>query len=177
MGTGVPIINEVDGVIGGVPGGTDTSPGGAITTASSPGSPQQLLQQRWRPPSLLDFHTQLNSNPLQASRNLDAAVQRAFMNTYTLESMIASTQFGSATITGKTLAIPTGLTTIKQCTGSIDNGATAHNFWVSVVKSQTPGAIDIYVWKPTAAGDNTPIAATTAVLVRWSATGTLSVGS
>jgi hypothetical protein len=143
------------------------------STAAQPGSPQKLLQTRWRPPSLLDFHTQILQNPEQASRDLDTSIQRAYANDSQLESMIACTQFGQTTVTGSSLSIPTGLTSVSQVTATIDQGATAHNFTISASPSQQPGCIDIYVWKPTAAGNNTPIACTTPVIVRWSVRGSL----
>jgi hypothetical protein len=123
---------------------------------------------------MLDFHTQLQRNPTQASRALDFNIQQAYKNDSQLENMIACTQFGQTVVTGSQLSIPTGLLTVTAVTATIDNGATAHNFWVSAVISQQPGCIDIYVWKPTAAGNTTPIACTSAVTVRWSVRGTLS---
>jgi hypothetical protein len=177
MGVNVPDLtgNEDPGQRAGVTGSPSvpaTSP--VAVTSASPSSPQRALQTRWRPPSLLDFHTQIARNPQQASRDLDVAMQRAYMNTSQLENMIACTQLGQTVITGSQKSIPTGLTTVSQVTVSIDNGATAHNFWVSGVISQQPGCIDIYVWQPTAAGNNTPVACTSAVTVRWSVRGTLS---
>lgn len=81
-------------------------------------------------------------------------------------------QSGSLSVTGSKTGIPTGLSTVQQAVASIDNGATAHNFWVSCNPSTaTTGAIDVYVWMPTNSTTNTPIAATSAVTVRWWATG------
>lgn len=167
------------GITGGVPGGTTTVPGGLPSVAGSPaaaaqpGSPSRTLQTRWRPDPFTNFHQRLDRDPAGASRDLDTAIQRTYSGLANLESQIACTQVGSASITGSKKAIPTGLASVSNCSGSIDNGTTAHNFWLSVTPSQTPGAIDVAVWMPTAAGDNTPIAATTAVTVRWLARGSL----
>lgn len=166
------LTGDTGGFKSGVAGGAAT-PTTSTTTAANPNAPQKLLQQRWRPPSFLDFHMKMQTQPAQVSRDLDASIQRAFQNDSTLESMIASTQFGQTKVTGKSLAIPTGLTTVRQAVGTIDNGSTAHNFWVTCTLSQTPGCIDIYIFQPTAAGNTTPIPATTAVTVRWAATGSL----
>jgi len=178
MGVNVPDLtgNGPDaGSRGGVTGSKAiTGSTSVATTASVPGSPQKVLQTRWRPPSLVDFHQQIARNPAQASRELDNAIQRAFTNDSQLENMIACTQFGQTVVTGKSLSIPTGLLTVMQVTVSIDMGATAHNFTASGVISQQPGCIDIYVWQPTAAGNTTPIACTTTVTVRWSVRGSLS---
>lgn len=160
---------------GGVSGGkagTATSP--ASVSAAQPNSPVKQLQTRWRPESFVDFHRMLTRAPEQASRTLDQAIRIAYNNDSQLENMVASTQFGSSVVTGKSLSIPTGLSAVSQVTAVIDNGATAHNFWPSATISQQPGCIDIYVWMPTAAGNTTPIAATSAVIVRWSVRGTLS---
>lgn len=79
---------------------------------------------------------------------------------------------GRTSVTGSKLGIVTGLTTVTNCGASIDNGATATNFTVTArVSSSVLGGIDVYVWMPTAAGDTTPIAATSAVTVAWWAAG------
>lgn len=184
MAVNVPDLTggEEDGSRGGVTGSPATGgiPSGpappAAVSAAQPNSPAKSLQTRWRPESFLNVHALL-SNPAtapQASRTLDRAIQQAYQNDSQLENMIACTQFGKSVVTGKLLSIPTGLLTVAQVTAVIDNGATAHNFWVSATTSQQPGCIDIYVWMPTAAGNNTPIAATAAVTVRWSVRGALS---
>jgi len=157
----------------GVPGGTQTAVSQAAMGAS-PLSPAKAVQQIWQPRSFMDFHSRLDSDPADASRDLHQAISTVYQSISTLQSMIASTQSGKATVTGSAVGIPTGLQSVKNATATIDNGSTAHNLWVSVVVSKTPGAIDIYVWKPTAAGNNTPIANTTAIAVRWTASGGLS---
>lgn len=178
MGVGVPDITGGEGDDGGsksgIPGGPTTPTAPVAVQSAQPGSPQKALQTRWRPESLLDFHRHLATNPTHASRTLDFAIQRAFQNDSQLENMIAATQVGQAVVTGSSLSISTGLASVSQVTASVDQGATAHNFWVSATPSQQPGCIDLYVWMPTNAGDNTPIACTTAVTVRWIARGSLT---
>lgn len=107
-------------------------------------------------PRLFDAHASLNSTAVKAP---------AFAAGF-------ATVSGNLSVTGSKTGIATGLTTVTNATASINNGATATNFWVTCRPSPTvTGGIDIYVWKPTAAGDNTPIAATTAVTVHWTASG------
>lgn len=183
MAVNVPDLTGGDdgGSRGGVSGGPPTSgvPTGpappAAVAAAQPNSPAKALQTRWRPESFLNIHTLL-TNPAtapQAARSLDRAIQQAYQNDSQLENMAACTQFGKTVVTGSQKGIPTGLSTVSQVTVSVDNGATAHNFWVSGVISQQPGCIDIYCWQPTAAGNNTPIATTGALTIRWSVRGTL----
>lgn len=173
MGVSQPdLTGDGTGTKGGVPGGTATV---TQTTAAvtSPNAPQKQVQTTWRPESFVDFHHRLRTNPDQLSRALDQAIRQAHNGLAMLNSMIACRQSGSAKVTGSVKNIPTGLSSVRQVQASIDNGATAHNFWVSAVISQTPGAVDLYVWQPTAANNTTPIAATTAVTVRWIADGSL----
>lgn len=163
------------GLRGGVTGSPPVKPTTSVAVAATASTaPAKLLQTRWRPESLLDFHRQLASNPEQAARSLDKAVQQAYQNDSTLESMIACTQYGKTVVTGSQTSIATGLLTVTAVTAVIDNGAVAHNFWVSAVISKQPGCIDLYIWMPTNAATNTPIACTSAVTVRWSVRGTLS---
>lgn len=82
---------------------------------------------------------------------------------------------GTATFTGSKLGISTGLATVTNAVGSINSGATPHNFWVSALPSKTvTGGIDLYVYMPTSNADNTPILATSSTTVNWWATGTES---
>lgn len=180
MSVGKPDLTGTDsnvrsGVTGGpgLVGGTVSPTAPPAVINANPLSAQKALQTRWRPPSFLDLHRQLQSSPAQVSRDLDTAIQRSYEGMTLLESMIASTQQGQTTVTGSLTGIPTGLTTVTQVSGSIDLGSTAHNFWLTITLSPSPGAVDVYVWQPTAAGNTTPIACTTAVTVRWTATGTL----
>lgn len=82
-------------------------------------------------------------------------------------------QSGTVTVTGSKLGIATGLTTVTRVVASLDaaNG-TPTNFTVAAQPSQgTKGAVDIYVFMPTSASVTTAIAATTAAVVHWWATG------
>lgn len=180
MGTNVPDLsgggagNPNIGNKGGVPNGPVAPNQPIAVTAAQPGSPQKLLQTRWRPASFVDFHQQMLISPSQASKALDNAIQRAYQNSAKLESMVAATQFGQATVTGNAKSISTGLASISQVTASIDNGSTPHNFTISAVVSQQPGCVDLYVFQPTSTTNNTPVAGTTAVVVRWSARGSVT---
>ena len=134
--------------------------------------------QRWYPPS---FATAKTVDPV----DIDVALLTAFQNIYGLEQAAVAGAVngmamasGSATVTGVQKGIATGLLTVANVVVSIDNGATAFNEWVSASPSiPVKGAVDIYVWAPTAAGNVTPIASTTPRLVRWIATGTLPVNA
>ena len=158
----------------GIPGGAVTPATPVAVISAQPLSPQKSIQTRWRPESFLDFHRKMEISPIQVSRALDTAIQRAYQNDTQLENMIAATQVGQATVTGSALSVSTGLASVSQVTASIDNGATAHNFWVNASISAQPGCVDLRVWQPTAAGNNTPIACTTPVIVRWIARGSLT---
>lgn len=126
---------------------------------------------RWRPASFLNFHKQLVINPEAASRELDQTLQLADQKAQGIERQISAFKFGSQSVTGSLKGVVTGLKSVAQVVVSIDNGSTALNEWATATLSATSGAIDIYVWKPTAAGDTTPIASTTARTVRWFAQG------
>ena len=78
---------------------------------------------------------------------------------------------GHNSVTGNLNAVATGLSVVSDVIGSIDNGSTALNYWLSIRPSGTAGAIDIFTWMPTAIAVTTPIAATGAVTVRWIAYG------
>ena len=70
------------------------------------------------------------------------------------------------------LELATGLTTVVQAVACLKDNPSLTGGWVSVADSATTGNILLKVWKPTAAADCTPIAATVAVNVRWIAIGT-----
>lgn len=110
-------------------------------------------------PRLYDAHASLDGVAIKAP---------AFGSGFCVDS-------GSTTVTGSKLAIQTRLTTVEQVVASIDNGATATNTTVTAtVTPANKSQIDLYTWMPTAAGDTTPIASTTPVVVRWWASGTQS---
>ena len=80
---------------------------------------------------------------------------------------------GSLTVTGSATGISSGLSQVTQVVASIDNGSTPTNFWAtSRINPTDSSTFDVFVWKPTAAGNTTPIAATTPVVIRWWVTGT-----
>ncbi len=83
---------------------------------------------------------------------------------------------GQATVTGSQLGITTGLALVTQVIASISNGTTPTNS--TVTARVTPGnttQIDLFVWSPTSAVDNTPIASVVPTLIHYWATGTSSV--
>jgi len=83
-----------------------------------------------------------------------------------------ATNSGNEIVTGSKLGVPTGLSTVNHVATSVSTGSTPNAYTTSAGPSATvAGAIDIFVFQPTAAGDTTPIAATAAVLIHWIATG------
>jgi hypothetical protein len=76
---------------------------------------------------------------------------------------------GVAAVTGS-LAVTTGLTSIVAATATLNEDAALTGTVVSATFSA--GTLTIKVWKPTASGDCTPIAATAAKSVCWTAVGT-----
>lgn len=107
-------------------------------------------------PRIYDAHASLNATAVKAP---------TFGGTF-------ATAAGEVSVTGTKTGLATGLSNVTTAVASINNGAAATNFWVTCRPSPTiAGAIDIFVWQPTANNDNTPIAATTAVTVHWSVTG------
>ena len=138
-------------------------------------TPATTAIRRWRPDP---FDT-----PQDLDRAaLDLAIKTAYDSIYGLENsspqlpdaLIGSSQSaGALAVTGSAKSVATGLKTVSNVVVSIDNGAVATNLWVTATPSATVmGAIDIFVWKPTASNNNTPIAATSAVNIRWHAWGT-----
>lgn len=147
------------------------------------------LPVRWRPPSFL----KPDSKDADTWANIDLAHRNAYDQIYTVQDTLnlqantstgtVTTQAvlgtgngtrmasGSASVTGSKSGIATGLTTVTQVVATIDNGAVGLNEWVSTSLG-TPGTINIAVWKPTANNNVTPIASTTARVVRWIAIGT-----
>ena len=79
---------------------------------------------------------------------------------------------GQATVTGKQLGISTGLTAVQHVVASIASSTATNISVTAVVTPSNPATIDLYCWQPTSASVNTPIAATTAVTVKWVVTGT-----
>jgi|SRR5579859_5891454 len=134
------------------------------------------LQGGWVPTDFTNIHTRLLSKApgeaQQAAQDLHEAMRLITASVYTVQQNLNGIQGGGLFITGSKLGLATGLALVSSATVSIDNAAVATNKWVTVQFGSVPGTINIFVWQPTAAGDNTPIAATTQVAVRWIAIGT-----
>ena len=83
-----------------------------------------------------------------------------------------ATNSGLNGVTGN-LTIPTGLSKVVSVVASLEAGSGVPlNFWITAGVNKTlPSSIDIFVWKPTSAADNTPIPATSQVTVHWYVTG------
>lgn len=134
------------------------------------------LTKRWRPGPFEGIPGDLDR------AQLDVALKAIFDHSYGLEQQATltppslnglSVSTGSVVVKGSVKAVASGLKSLSNVIVSIDNGSLATNLTVTATKSaHTPGAFDIYVWKPTAANDTTPIAATVPVTVRWHAWGT-----
>lgn len=78
---------------------------------------------------------------------------------------------GTTTVTGSVLGIVTGLSSVARVIASIESGD-AINEWVTARETpDTDGSIDLFSWKPTASGDNTPIPSTTPREIAWIAFG------
>lgn len=78
---------------------------------------------------------------------------------------------GETSVTG-TADVTTGLATVVAVVASLGEDAALTGLWVTAAIGGTAGHIDLKVWKPTAAADCTPIAATVAKKVDWIAIGT-----
>jgi len=78
---------------------------------------------------------------------------------------------GKTPVTG-TADVATGLAAVVQSVAVLEDDISLDGMWVSVADSVTAGNVILKVWKPTAAADCTPIAATVAKSVRWIAIGT-----
>ena len=114
------------------------------------------VHNKWMPPNFSHI-----------DRGLDDAIQKAFINTYTVENLVAGTQSGTTVVTGSLMFVPTGLSLVNQVTASVNNGTTAHNYTVTALVSARKGCIDLYVWQPASSGNNTPIPATSPANVQW----------
>ena len=100
--------------------------------------------------------------------NLDLAIQTMYNLVYTAAN--TPTKFGSSQVTGSLSSVATGLSAVAQVVATVQS-STAINEWATVTLN-ADGTFNIFVWKPTAAGDTTPIASTTARTVLWAAQGT-----
>ena len=136
-----------------------------------------MSQQRWRPPVL---------NRLKDQALRDEA-DRGFQRIFTLHEGLESTAVqavsqgggfrlsrGSTTVLGSKTGIPTGLSSVTHVVATIDSNGTAFNEYLTARPTPSiPGAIDIFIWAPTAVNDVTPIPSTTSWLVNWTAPGTV----
>jgi hypothetical protein len=80
---------------------------------------------------------------------------------------------GVADVTG-VLEVNTGLTTVTSAEATLNDYAALTGTEVTVTipdQTTSPGVIFLYVWKPTASGDVTPIASVTETAVSWAAQG------
>ena len=141
------------------------------------------------PPSFADFSEQQKTDPKGSSQRLNQALQQAYQQLYALNDreladiktlttqtnalslLLVRAVSGSTLVTGSALAVLTGLKTVSNVIVSLDNSAVATNVYLSARPAGAPGTIDIFVWKPTANNDVTPIAGTVAIRVRWIAIG------
>ena len=129
---------------------------------------------KYRPPSFLRIEEG------RFKQEVDKAVSNIYnahgqLDGQAIKAPVAGAGFavatGSETVTGAKTMIATGLATVNHVILGLD-GATATNQWVTARVNPTNSAyIDIYVWMPTAAGDNTPIVSTIPTVVKWWATG------
>lgn len=116
--------------------------------------------------------------------DIDLAMKTIFDSTYGLKatavtavSALQGSKMSSGAITvpagGSMKAIASGLGTLSNIIASIDNGSTPTNMTVSATPNTvTPGTFDLFVFQPTSSSVNTPVLATTPVLIRWHAWGT-----
>jgi len=81
---------------------------------------------------------------------------------------------GTTTVTGSKLSVATGLATVTRVVAMINSDGQPLNEIVTArpAKVGSDGSIDLFVFKPTAAGNTTPIASTTARVVEWWVMGT-----
>lgn len=120
----------------------------------------------------------------QSFRDLSDAAnwqQRAFTAHSTLDATAVkgpttgggfAVNSGSSTVTGSLLGITSGLSTVDHVVVSLDNGSTPTNAVpTATVNSTDSSKIDIFVWRPTSAGDNTPVPTTSPHVVKWWVTG------
>lgn len=105
---------------------------------------------------------------------LNTALQTAFTLIY---GCVASSKglvldSASSLVTGSLKNIQTALTSVTNVVAGFDTDDQGINEYVSARPSPVgKGQIDIFVWKPTANNDVTPIASTTQRRIRWIVTG------
>lgn len=110
-----------------------------------------------------------NVNDQNELRRTLAALQFAVT---TLNSTGARIAYGQHTTVTASDTKATGLTSVVACIANLDSDPILACAWATA-KKDTGGNILIKTWKPTGAGDTTPIAATTfGKVVSWAAIGT-----
>ena len=120
-------------------------------------------QRRWRPGSLEHIDKELDLG-MRVIFDALATLENKGLSSPTSGFQIVT---GTTTVTGSVLGIVTGLSSVARVIASIESGD-AVNEWVTARQTpDTDGSIDLFVWKPTASGDNTPIASTTAREIPW----------
>ena len=80
-------------------------------------------------------------------------------------------KFGSTAVTGSELSIDTGLTLITGVVAILKQATAGVGNLLVTVDHGADGLLDLYVWKPTSADDNTMIAGSAAATVYWVAWG------
>lgn len=137
----------------------------------------------WRPPSFLNIFGGDPKKPLSPTekdgyKDLDLAIKIAYENSYLIASDYLATTAsqlrlasGTSTFVGSITEVNTQLNTVVYVVATVRSSA-ASNRYVTYDLSTTAGRISLFAWQPTAAGDTTPIAATTSVIVGWMAFGT-----
>lgn len=127
--------------------------------------PPAATNPKWYPPRFDDNET---DNAFKTAFDRIYANQEQSVRGATNGMAMAA---GSATVTGSENGIATGLSSVLYVVAGL-GGSDAVNEWVtSLPTPKVAGKIDLYVWKPTAAGNTTPIASTTARAVNWVAIG------
>ena len=131
-----------------------------------------MVERTWRPGSFVNLPSE------QQGKEMDLAFRVAFDSLAQNESkglqnpsgQDLRVTWGNSSVTGSLTRISTGLATVVQVTASLDSDA-AINESVTVTLGDE-GEMSLFLWKPTAAGDTTPIPSTTLRVVRWIAVGT-----
>lgn len=159
------------------PGGSKTISSSGSSSPSDTGLQQQTDGTRiqvstgtlWRPAPMKDPELDLALDTIyKSTANLQASAVQAVD---ALQGSRMST--GAIPVKGSMKGVATGLSTLSNVVASVDSGATPTNMTLSATPSpNSPGTFDIYVFAPTSTGNNTPILAANAVLVRWHAWGT-----
>ncbi len=115
-----------------------------------------------------------------ADPQLNLDMKTAYDQIYSLnDNALFAAETNSELVSGQTTVkngvanrVATGLASASNVVAVLDTGGSPVNEWV--VATPTPnakGLINLAVFMPTAAGNNTPIASTTDRLVRWFAFG------